>query len=332
MEPKAYRADGALVPTCSHTFVTTALLGIELMRIWRTLSGAGLLWALSVIMAHADFIISADTHSGGRPRRIARDGSLRVTYDQGDFLAESFGSTHAVAPDLSTVYFSTNTLGYSFDIPAFDSDSGDWLPDATLHSGFIYAANPDDYIIQARQALIRGVDPLGAGDFFVISRSGASAFSSPDLSEIKRYNRTTDSYVETISPPTPQLIYDFAFGPDNRLYMAGANGVYPFADRLRFPSDSKFSAVNPFQPAITNATGSIAFGPDGLLYLRNIDTGNIDRYTLAGAPLGTFIPASAIIDRAISYPAIQVGRGSIQFGPRRRSLSVSTRGRQHRAF
>ncbi|HEX6963213.1 MAG TPA: PEP-CTERM sorting domain-containing protein [Lacipirellula sp.] len=277
------------------------------MRISQALLLAILLITLAVHSVRADFIISTDSDYGGYARRIARDGSQKVSYELDGLVHdfETMGTTHAATPDGTIVYVFTNTLGHSNHIFAFNAKTGAHLPAATLHSGFLSPADPEDQIIQARQALIRPVDPLAVGDLFVIS----------DHSEIKRYKRSTNSYVETISPPTSQAVYDFAFGPNNWLHMAGADGIIPYREFITGLSTAEFEIANPIFPTITLATGSIAFGPDGLLYLRDLASGNVDRYTVTGVPLGTFIPASAIADPASVDPLLMAGRGSIQFGP-----------------
>jgi WD40 repeat protein len=163
--------------------------------------------------------------------------------------------------------------------------------------------------------LIRPHDPYGLGDLFILSRTSQN-FDNPGTWNVKRFNRATKTYVETISPPTPQTVYDIAFHPDGALYVAGANGIFAYSESIAIPGflNGGFSGrVGVMLPFSGNATGNLTFGPDGLLYVRNVATGDIDRYTALGQLVDTFIPFSAIAD---SYsPNVDIGRGSIQFGP-----------------
>jgi hypothetical protein len=157
-----------------------------------------------------------------------------------------------------------------------------------VHSGFItIPPRNDNFIINARMSMIRPTDPLGRGDLFTIS--GSAEFAPPGVTpQIKHFNRATDTFVESINPPTAQGIHDFAFGPDNRLYMAAQNGLFVYQE-----SSSGFSLVSP-TPLIGSLTARFTFGPDGLLYLLNPNTDSVERYTTAGAFVDTFIGSAAI--------------------------------------
>ena len=219
---------------------------------------------------------------------------------------EEDSQDYAVTPDFKIVYDFTNSLGYSDITYASDVETGQTLPAKYLHSGL----NPpnQNFILVARQALIRPNDPFQIGDLFVVSAADLQSLqSNPSKDVIKRYNRTTDSYVETIVPPTSQHIYDFAFGPDNQLYISGETGIYRYSGTpLPPPFPSSFN----WQTVISGVNGMITFGPDGRLYVRNLMTGNIDRYTTAGSFVDTFIPDSAIPDD----PNIEERAKTIQFG------------------
>jgi hypothetical protein len=142
-------------------------------------------------------------------------------------------------------------------------------------------------------SLIRPNDPLGAGDLFTIS--GSVPFMSGLTPQIKRFNLTTNEYVETIDPPTPQAILDFGFGPENRLYMAAVSGIFVYQETA-----TGYELVSP-APLVGSLTGKLTFGPDGLLYLINPGNNNLERYTAAGSYVDTFVSAVG-------------GSSSIQFG------------------
>src|SRR5207253_1653939 len=131
------------------------------------------------------------------------------------------------------------------------------------------------------------------GDLFVISENVCIGC----LPNIQRYNRVMDKYVETIHPPTTQHLYDFAFGPDNRLYMAANQGIFVYQE-----APAGFQLLSS-APLLGSVTGNITFGPDGRLYVRNVANGNVERYTPLGSFVDTLIPAAAM-----------PGSGSIQFG------------------
>jgi hypothetical protein len=244
--------------------------------------------------SHADYIVNGGELQG--TYRIHDDGSLVGYYvppQEAQGLVETWGEDAAVTPDLTTVYQFTNSLGMSTAIFAYDVESRNYLPDKMLHSGF-FGQIGDDFIANAAISLIRPNDPMGKGDLF--SMSGSFPFMSGLTPQIKRYNRATDSYVETIDPPTPQPILDFGFGPDDRLYMAAQTGIYVYEEDA-----AGFDLVSS-SPLLGNLTGKLTFGPDGLMYLINPDDGDIERYTTAGSFVDTIVPS------------VGVGSKSIQFG------------------
>lgn len=245
----------------------------------------------------ADYVVSG----GDRTFRVRDNGEIVGFYHPApEDVLETYGEDYAVTPDLQTVYQFSNALGYSATIYAFDTLSREYQPDENLHSGFPPVS--ENFIQNAKQGLIRSVDPLGAGDLFVLSGWLGGGFNP----QIKRYDRETDSYVESIESPTADGILDFTFGPDNRLYMAADEGIFIYQE-----SATGFDLVSP-TPLIGSLTGAIAFGPDGNLYLRRIDTGNVERYTSAGAFVDTFIPAASIPGLStVDYHGFPM---SIQFG------------------
>jgi hypothetical protein len=273
-----------------------------------------LLIAVSICLSlgAATAIVRADyvLNSGLETYRIRDNGTLVGYYTPPPAeVEETTGEDYAVTPDLQTLYQFTNALGFSNLIFGFDVLSRQYQPDKNLHSGG--CCFPDvsgDAIINPRMSLIRANDPLGAGDLFTISALFGYPFDATP--QIKRYDRETDAYVESIDPPTPQRVYDFAFGPDNRLYMAAEDGIFVYEE-----SAGGFGLLSP-APLINDVTGTIAFGPDGRLYVRNVGSGDVDRYTTAGEHVDTFIPAAEIPELGGSpvgdffVPA----RGSIQFG------------------
>lgn len=256
-------------------------------------------------VVQADYLLSGGEGSG--TFRIRDNGDLVGYYypspeDQG--LEESFGEDYAATPDLQTVYQFTNSLGFSRTVFAYDVLSREYQPAKNLHT-FGFPPPNEDFILNARSALIRPSDPLGTGDLFVIS--GWFFAPLPEIHpQIKRFDRETDSYVESIDSPTSGGILDFTFGPDNRLYMAAEEGVFIYEE-----SATGFNLVSA-TPLIGSLTGAIAFGPDGNLYVRRIDTGNVERYTSAGVFVDIFIPAASIPGSStVNYYGFPL---SIQFG------------------
>jgi len=260
-------------------------------------AGVGTLFVVSLLFSadsRADYIIDGGFTG---TNRVRDDGTVVGQYfppPAARALVETADGGHVVTPDLSTVYQFTNSLGHSTHIFAYDVASRVYQPDKLLHSGFHFPGGDENFIIHPYMSLIRTNDPLGKGDLFTISGNTGFLDSKP---QIKRYNRGTDSYVETIDPPTDQSILDFGFGPDNRLYMAGQNGIFVYTE-----SATGFDLVSP-TPLLGTLTGKLTFGADGRLYLLNSANGNVERYTVGGAFVDTFVPA--------------VGgyiNGSIQFG------------------
>ena len=245
------------------------------------------------VNASADYIVNGGEFIG--TYRIRDDGSFVGSYFpplEAQGFVESWGEDAAVTPDLTTVYQFTNSLGMSTAIFAYDVASRKYLPGNLLHSGF-YGLTGDDFIANASLSLIRPNDPLDKGDLF--SMSGSFPFMGGLTPQIKRYDRPTDSYVETIEPPTPQTIRDFAFGPDDRLYMAAENGIFVYQEGA-----TGFGLVSP-TPHIGGLTGKFTFGPDGRMYLINPNNGNIERYTTAGSFVDTFVPAVGVGSRSIQF-------------------------------
>jgi hypothetical protein len=122
--------------------------------------------------------------------------------------------------------------------------------------------------------------------------------------QVKRYNLETRTFVEAINPPSEQVIYDLAVGPDQRLYFSGEKGIYAYAEDavtgfdlsdaiLALPPQAAEAVV---PPLISGVQGNIAFGPDGKLYVRNFVSGDVDRYDpTTGAFLNTFISDASIV-------------------------------------
>jgi hypothetical protein len=256
----------------------------------------------------ADYVLGEYTST----YRIRDDGTLVGTYippaDAVDAaIVETIGEDYAVSPDFKTLYQFTNALGYSDVAFAFDVSSRQYLADMTLQSPpYCCASLFPGSIVNARMPLIRAHDPFDAGDLFVISFN--LGYPDDETPKIQRYNRVTDSYVETIDPPTPQMMYDFAFGPDDRLYIAAEEGIFVYEE-----SAVGFDLVSS-TPLIGSVTGTITFGPDGQLYVRDVVSGNIDRYTDEGVFADTFIPATSLPEHGGAIDYHLPGRGSIQFG------------------
>ena len=257
--------------------------------------------------ARADYLVN------GYPgtNRISDGGVIVGSYlppPELSGLYETAGEDFAVTPDLKTVYQFTNTLGFSNLIFGYDVATGAYLSDKLLHLG----SNPgisEDFIANATMSLIRPSDPFGAGDLFSVS--GFYGYPAGSTPQIKRYNRATDAYVETIDPPTPQTIFDFAFGPDDRLYLAAESGVFVYQE-----SAVGFDLVSP-TPLLASATGKLTFGPDGLMYLLNPSADSIERYTIGGTLIDSF--ASISLD----------GFDGVLFGSRNFSIQFGVDGNLH---
>jgi hypothetical protein len=253
----------------------------------------------------ADYILGGGETLG--VYRIDDNGSLIGFYvpppDVADDV-ETYGEDYAVTPDLKTLYQFTNSLRYSDLIFAFDVGTRNYLRNRLLDAPCCYYTAGDNTLILPRMSLIRANDTFEAGDLFSISSYFGLSGSTP---KIKRYNRTTDTYVESLEPPTTQRIYDFAFGPANTLYMAAAQGIFVYVESI-----TGFELFSP-TPLIGSTTGTITFGPDGLLYVRDVTSGNVSRYTDQGQFVDTFIPASSIPEHYGSLFDLPA-RGSIQFG------------------
>ena len=254
--------------------------------------------------ARADFVLT----NGYSAYRLREDGTLAFSYDS--FLPPEIVNTienyaeggATVNTDRRAVYVFSNSLGFA-DIIASDVDSGAYRPDLSMLLTFgIFLPPPDAYVFQARRPLFFEANPHGLGDLFVISGVFIGGGNAPD-SQIKRFDTASRSFVEAIDPPTGEGFFDFAFGPDNRLYFSTSSAIFAYSEDPAQGFDA-FDGPLAGPPLISNAHGFLAFGPDGNLYVSDSVTGNIDRYSTAGVFTDTFIPASAL----------QNG-GTIAFGP-----------------
>ena len=267
---------------------------------------------ISSVNVRADYILNGGEAIG--TYRIRDDGTLVGYYSPPEDVAsevETYGEDFAVTPDFQTVYQFTNTLGVSGLIFAYDTNSREYLPGGLLHVGCCDFSNKDQLIINASISLIRSNDPYGAGDLFSISENfGYPQFPEEAIPKIQRFDRETDQWVESILPPTSQHIYDFAFGPDNRLYMAAEDGIFVYEESSITHRFDLLSSA----PLLDDVTGTITFGPDGRLYVRNAESGNVDRYTLDGMFVDNFILAAAIPENTIGLWPPYPPRGSVQFG------------------
>lgn len=254
--------------------------------------------AISVLrVAAANYIVN----TGFGPEQVRDDGTHVAYYNPPPdvyAMVEARGTDVAVTPDLQTVYEFTNSRGSSLKIFAYDQVGLSYLPDKSLHSGLYQPGlGIDDFILNARMSMVRPVDPSGKGDLYSIS--GSLQFQPGITPQIKRYNRATDSYVETIDPPNPQPIYDFGFGPDHRLYMAARDGIFVYEELA-----TGFHLVSP-TPLLGSLTGKLTFGPDGRMYLVNAAAGAIQRYTTDGSFVDNF--SSLSIAGPDSLTSLQFG-------------------------
>jgi hypothetical protein len=189
---------------------------------------------------------------------------------------ESYDEAVALSPDLKKTYLFVDTLGFSNYVIASDTNTGQFLPNDTLALPLSTPPQNENYILQARQPLIKG------NDLYVLS---AIDLRLPIKYQIKHYDLATKAFVDTISPPSPQTLDDIAlgsslFGPT--LYVSSPAGIYAYS------GGPNFNSLPPdlFLPGVE---GNLAIGPDNLLYVRNFANGDVQRYTQLGTFVDTFI-------------------------------------------
>ena len=133
-------------------------------------------------------------------------------------------------PILKTLYQFANSLGTSNVAFVYDAISSEYQTFNIFGTTGPDQFESDEWTIwQARLSMIRTNDPLGHGDLFEVS--GSPLVQKP--MQIKQLNRATNAFVESIAPPTEQDVYDFGFGPDDRLYMAAETGIYVYDEGAR---------------------------------------------------------------------------------------------------
>lgn len=246
---------------------------------------------LTAQSAFADYIGAVASAFTGDIRRIADNGTTLPTSfianvpqsikDQTETIVESI----AVTPDLKKVYTFTNTLGFANYILAWDTDTSQFRQSDT----FSPTGASDDYVNNARSPVIVG------NEIFVTSFIGMN-FSGNR--QVKRYNLTTHSLLETIDPLLPQAIDDIALNVSGTtLYVAATTGIYRYTKTAGVYENGLATLLIP------GVGGNIAFGPDSRLYVRNSANGDIQRYTTSGIFVDTFISHN-------DYPNLS----TIQFG------------------
>jgi hypothetical protein len=207
-------------------------------------------------------------------------------------LVEEPAQDVVLTPDLKIVYGLPNTLGAANVILAWDTDTGQRRPADDLNQG---AVPYDQYIITGgghTQPIIRN------NELFAISPIYTSAGQNNNSWQVKRLSFATDSLIETINPPTAQVLADIALSTSGTtLYAAGTSGIYKY---LR--ASGNFHTIPP-ELLIPGVDGNLALGL-GLLYVRNFANGDVERYDSA---LGDYI------DTIISHTAYP-NLGTIQFG------------------
>jgi hypothetical protein len=255
---------------------------------WSRIACLSLCALLTARLSFADYI-GWQFSSVGDIRRVTDTGAAVPT----SFAAnvppaikaniETVVETFCATPDLQKVYSFTNTLGEANYILAWDTATSAFRASDTFSPTEV----GNDYVDNARQPVIVG------NEIFV-----TSFIHSSSNRQVKRYNLTTHSLVETIDPLVPQTLDDIALTPSgNLLYAAGTSGIYRYTKVFGNYQSALTSLIVP------GVDGNIAYAPDNLLYVRNFANGDIQRYTATGAFLDTFISHNV-------YP----GLGTIQFG------------------
>lgn len=152
----------------------------------------------------ADYIGRDPSIIPGGTKRVRDNGTLAFFYDQGlpqpirDQI-ETYGEAHAATPDLTKVYDFVNTLGFSNFVIGSNIDTGQYLA-ANTFSTYVCCGSPEpppngSYIFNARQPLIH------ANDLYVISGEKLANGSYTNASsQIKHYNLTTNTFVDSIVP------------------------------------------------------------------------------------------------------------------------------------
>jgi hypothetical protein len=238
-------------------------------------------------------------HDDGTPTNIDYASSIPTSVKMN---IETYGEATAVTSDLKKVYQFVNTLGYSNYIIASDANTGQYLPNDTIALGNQFPSNAPQIINQARQPLVAGNNEL-----FVLSQIPPQQ-AAQNSWQIKHFDLTTKNFIESIDPPTPQKIDDVAFrgfgaplGFGDQLYFSTPSGIYV---ETRSNLSGTFGSLSSFiPPLVAGVDGNIAIGPDNRLYVRNFANGDVQRYSLTGQFIDTFISHT-------SFPDL----GTIQFG------------------
>jgi len=257
----------------------------------------------------ADYIGRDPSIIPGGTKRVRDNGTLAFFYDAGlpqsirDQI-ETYGEAHAVTPDLTKTYDFVNTLGFSNFVIGSNTDTGQYLAGNTFATNGYIPGN-ENYINQARQPLISK-----SNDLFVLSQVPFTQVGQ-DYWQIKHYDLTTNTFVESINPPAPGRIDDIAFrevgpfGAGDQIFFSTPLGVFKTTRPSPTFVSKTFSPLPLLTlPLVAGADGNIAVGPDNLLYVRNFANGDVQRYnSTTGAFIDTFISH-------VSFPNL----GTIQFG------------------
>jgi hypothetical protein len=254
----------------------------------------------------ADYIGRDPSIIPGGTKRVRDNGTLAFFYDGGlpqsirDQI-ETYGEAHAVSPDLTKVYDFVNTLGFSNFVIGSNIDTGQYSA-ANTFSTYLCCSFPEpspngSYIFNAKQPLIH------ANDLYVISGEKlANGSYTTASSQIKHYNLTTNTFVDSIVPTAHELIDDIAWRPSGastsvtNLFTSSQSGI---SHAVTFAGQTILST-----PIIPGARGNLAIGTDDRLYVRNFANGDVERYNpTTGAFIDAFISHT-------NYPNL----GTIQFG------------------
>jgi DNA-binding beta-propeller fold protein YncE len=298
---------------------------------------SALAWAsLPVSSAYADlFVVDSSTLSSVK-RYDEKTGAFLD-----DFVRPRGGGlllpTNLVFGPDGDLYVASGNIGPG-SIKRYDGTTGTFLGDFVMPSGgglqepedVIFGSNGDFYVLDfgiAADSSVKRYDgitgafmgtlvPPGSGGLngaegFLFGPDGNFYVASRNTSSVKRYDGTTGTFLgDFVTPGSGDLNepVGLTFGPDGNLYLSSFFSVKRYDGITgQFLEDFVASSSDGLSPGPSglHRPFDLVFGPDGDLYVSDLEAGAVKRYDgESGAFLGDFVgadPAGVVIPAGLAF-------------------------------